>query len=173
MRRKIAAVIQICMSKISKRKADVYQPPHRFNCARRKVFLAGSIDMGKAEDWQARVIDGLSDLNITIMNPRCDDFDPDLRQDIEEPAFTSQVNWELDMLEIADVIPMYYDPQGKAPISLLELGLFARSGKLIVCCPEGFWRRGNVQIVCQRYGVQWAETIDHLIEQARERLVSK
>jgi hypothetical protein len=59
---------------------------------------------------------------------------------------------------------MYFDPRGKAPITLLELGLYARSGKLIVCCPEGFWRRGNVQIVTQRYGVEMVPTLENLIE---------
>ena len=24
--------------------------------------------------------------------------------------------------------------------------------KLIVCCPEGFWRKGNVEVVCARFG---------------------
>jgi len=24
----------------------------------------------------------------------------------------------------------------------------------MVCCPEGFWRKGNVDIVCQRFGIR-------------------
>jgi hypothetical protein len=48
---------------------------------------------------------------------------------------------------------MYFDPNTKSPISLLELGLFAQSKKLIVCCPRGFWRKGNVDITCDRYGI--------------------
>lgn len=35
--------------------------------------------------------------------------------------------------------------------------------QVIVCCPEGFWRKGNVDIVCQRYGVKQVETIEQLI----------
>jgi hypothetical protein len=38
--------------------------------------------------------------------------------------------------------------------------LFARSGKLLVCCPEGFWRKGNVEIVCARYGVPLVGELD-------------
>jgi hypothetical protein len=49
---------------------------------------------------------------------------------------------------------MYFAPETRAPNTLLELGLFARSGKLVVCCPEGYWRRGNVQVVCRRYGAR-------------------
>lgn len=46
--------------------------------------------------------------------------------------------------------------------------------KLVVCCPEGFWRRGNVQVVCGRYGVKLVETLDELrgvVEARLERLV--
>lgn len=71
--------------------------------------------------------------------------------------------------ERATVIAMYFAPPTRAPISLLELGLFARSGKMIVCCPEGFWRRGNVDIVCERYGVPRVPTLDELIAALRER----
>jgi hypothetical protein len=60
---------------------------------------------------------------------------------------------------------MYFDPATKSPISLLELGLFAKTGKLIVCCSEGFWRKGNVDIVCKRYGVMQVENLDKLYDQ--------
>jgi hypothetical protein len=59
------------------------------------------------------------------------------------------------MLEDADIILLYFDPNTKSPISLLELGLYARSKKLFVCCPDGFWRQGNVRVVCERYGVPY------------------
>jgi hypothetical protein len=73
------------------------------------------------------------------------------------------VNWELNGLDKADYILMYFSPETKSPISLLELGLYAASGKLIVCCPEGFWRKGNVDIVCEKYGIQTVDTLDELI----------
>ena len=73
------------------------------------------------------------------------------------------MEWELDTQEAADVIAMYFDPATKAPISLLELGLFASSGKMIVCCPEGFWKRGNVQIVCARFGIELVGTLEELV----------
>ena len=59
---------------------------------------------------------------------------------------------------------MYFDPKTKSPISLLELGLFAKSGKLVVCCPDGFWKKGNVDIVCQRYKVLKIKDLDCLKE---------
>jgi len=67
-------------------------------------------------------------------------------------------------MECADKILMYFDPKTKSPISLLELGLFANSNKLIVVCPKGFWRKGNVDIVCRRYEIEQAETIENAIQ---------
>lgn len=63
------------------------------------------------------------------------------------------ITWELDALDLADFIIMYFDPATKSPISLLELGLYSSTGKLVVCCPDGFWRKGNVDIVCKRLGI--------------------
>ena len=57
-----------------------------------KVFLAGSIDMGKAEDWQPFVTERLSDLPISIFNPRRDDWDSTWVQDISNKQFAEQVN---------------------------------------------------------------------------------
>jgi hypothetical protein len=58
---------------------------------------------------------------------------------------------------------MYFSPETKSPISLLELGLYANSGKLVVYCPEGFWRKGNVDIVCEKYFIPNFDNWDKLI----------
>lgn len=117
------------------------------------IFLAGSIEMGTAENWQERIEKDLENESVTIFNPRRDDWDSSWKQEIQNPQFYQQVTWELDALERSDVIAMYFDPNTKSPISLLELGLFAATDNVVVYCPEGFWRKGNVDIVCQRAGV--------------------
>lgn len=132
------------------------------------IFLAGSIDMGSAVDWQKEVENAFSEYNINILNPRRDDWDSSWVQDISNDQFKQQVQWELDHLEWSDLILVYFDPKGQAPITLMELGLHARSGKMIVCCPEGYWRRGNVQVVCDMYEIPLVNTLEDLIEQARE-----
>jgi hypothetical protein len=116
------------------------------------VFLAGSIEMGSAVNWQQTVVDAFPE-NVVFFNPRRDDWDS--TWDHNSDKFNEQVNWELDMLEDADIILLYFDPSTKSPISLLELGLYARSHKLLVCCPDGFWRQGNVRVVCERYRVPY------------------
>jgi hypothetical protein len=152
--------------------ATIWKPPARVEIidGQRSVFLAGSIEMGRAEDWQAALTRALSDPDVAILNPRRDEWDASWRQSIDEPRFREQVEWELDGLARADVIAMYFAPDTQSPITLLELGLFAASGKLAVCCPEGFWRRGNVEIVCARQRIPLVADLDVLVRQVRARL---
>jgi len=133
---------------------------------KKAVFLAGSIEMGKAEDWQQRIAAALQHVDVLALNPRRAQWDAGWAQSIDNPPFRQQVEWELNALDAADLIIMYFAPETKSPITLLELGIHAATSpeKLIVCCPEGFWRKGNVDIVCNRYGVRQAETIDDLIK---------
>lgn len=133
------------------------------------LFLAGSIDMGGAPDWQEEVIKGVADLDVAVLNPRREAWDSSWRQSIDEPMFREQVEWELDGLERADLVAVYFAPSGPAPITLLELGLFARSGKLVVCCPDGYWRKGNVEIVCARFGIPLVPELPDLIRAVRNR----
>ena len=123
------------------------------------VFLAGSIEMGSAINWQKEVIAQFTDTRVTFYNPRRDEWDTSWEQDEANPHFNHQVNWELNSLNKSDIIFMYLDPETKSPISLLELGMYCTSGKMIVCCPDGFWRRGNVEIVCTRNRVPLYRTI--------------
>lgn len=137
------------------------------------VFLAGSIEMGAATRWQEQLEADLADCNLLIFNPRRDAWDSSWEQSIDNPRFREQVEWELGALEQASLVAMYLDPATRAPISLLELGLFAHSGKVIVCCPNGFWRKGNVDIVCARYGVRQVETLTALTEAIRNAANSR
>jgi hypothetical protein len=148
----------------------VIKPPARGEPKGPSVFLAGSIEMGKAELWQETFTKSLSDLPVTIFNPRRNDWNKEWKQDISFPKFKEQVDWEMDYLNDADVIALYFQPGTMSPISLLELGLHASSGKVIVCCPEGYWRLGNVQVVCARYNIPLLESMDELIKQTREKL---
>jgi hypothetical protein len=150
----------------------ILKPPAPINLADNEatVFLAGSIEMGLAEPWQAMVEQALADLPITVLNPRRDEWDASWEQSINNLQFRAQVEWELEAQERASVIAMYFAPGTQAPITLLELGLFARSGKLIVCCPPGFWRRGNVEVVCARFRVPLVASLEELLGIVRERL---
>ncbi len=132
------------------------------------VFLAGSIDMGKAIDWQTQVVNAFARDNVTFWNPRRGDWDSSWKQEITFAPFREQVEWELNALETADIIVVCFDPKGQAPITLLELGLHAKSMKpVIVCCPDGFWRKGNVDIVATKYHLDQVDTIEDMITALR------
>jgi hypothetical protein len=156
------------------RMARVLKPPAPIALTEgeRSVFLAGSIEMGRAEPWQAAVEQALAGLPVAVLNPRRDAWDASWVQSIDNPVFRAQVEWELEGLERASVVAMYFAPATQAPITLLELGLLARSGRLVVCCPPGFWRRGNVEVVCARYGAPMVGELNELVRAVRERLLA-
>lgn len=145
----------------------LYNAPNKYEKTdnRLSIFLAGSIEMGKAENWQNKIIEKLSDFDVDILNPRRPDWDSSWEQSINNPQFNEQVNWELDNLASADFIFMYLQPGTLSPISLLEFGMFAHEySKLIVCCPDGFWRKGNVDIVCNKYDIELFDNLDESID---------
>lgn len=75
------------------------------------------------------------------------------------------MKWELAGLERADIIAVFFAKDTLAAITLMELGLFIQKGKkVVVACEEGFWKRGNVQIVCERFGVEVLGNLEALIE---------
>lgn len=145
----------------------ILKPPHNFNqIFLPSVFLAGSIEMGAAENWQEQVAEKLNRDNWLILNPRRDNWDSSWEQSIDNPVFRNQVEWELNGLEYSSLALFYFHPNTKAPITLMELGLAASQKtyeKVIVCCPTGFWRKGNVDIVCKRFGIHQVPNLEDLI----------
>lgn len=129
-----------------------------------KVYLAGAIDMGEADNWQERVIARLKNIdNLVLVNPRRAHFTSDTELE--------QIAWELDAMEAADLIMLWLPAASKAPISLLELGLYARSGKLRVGAEIGFYRMMNVALTASRYGVPLCYKLEELIDDLEVTLV--
>ncbi|TFK90141.1 hypothetical protein K466DRAFT_584005 [Polyporus arcularius HHB13444] len=173
-----SATVAVASDGTRRSRAKVYKPPKEFpEIEGVSVFLAGSIEQNKAEQWQDALTKHLEDLDITILNPRRDHWDPKWEQRKRNPEFAFQVEWELKGQRRADIIAMYFDPNTQSPITLLELGLFASTRKVIVCCPDPFWRKGNVEIVCDDYGITLIETRDeffkHIYEKLKELEASK
>lgn len=130
-----------------------------------KIFLAGTIDMGNSVDWQKETCNWFSTLpqgRYLLFNPR---RDKGLSGEMSD--FEHQVNWELEHLEKSDLIIMNILASSKSPITLLEMGLHMRSGKLHVICEPGFYRYDNVRITCQRYGVPLYHSMDEFLKSLR------
>lgn len=132
------------------------------------IFLAGSIEMDKAVNWQRFCEQELGD-SYNVFNPRRENWNSDWKQEIGNPNFKEQVEWELDAIEEADLVILFFAKGTKSPISLLEFGLHAQSGKLMVVCEDGFWRKGNVDIVCKRYGIEQYDSLTEITDKLKKR----
>jgi len=137
------------------------------------VFTAGSIEMGKAVNWQPLMATLLNRLPITMCNPRKGKWDQSITQQAKDEFFKQQVVWELEALEQADVICFFFDVRTMSPVSLLELGRWMDSDKIVVCCGEKYWKSGNVHIMCERYGVTCVETFEELVPEVEKILKKK
>lgn len=152
----------------------IQRPPENINRNVRStlkpyLFLGGSIEMGTADDWQEITGKDLEPL-YNILNPRRKDWDSSWSQEFTNPNFYQQVNWELNALNKSDKILIHFDSKTKSPISLLELGLYASSEKLIVSCEDGFWRKGNIEIVCNKFNIPIFTHLSLAIEYLKQSL---
>ena len=136
------------------------------------VFLAGTIDLGNSVDWQTLLAQELeqrfADTALNVYSPRRAEWFGTPTTD--NPEFIRQVVWEMDNLEAADIIVMRMLADSKSPVSLLELGLHAHSGKLIVFCEDGFWRKGNVDLTCWRHAIAQVDSTAALLDELRSRI---
>lgn len=145
--------------------SNVIFAPHPFETDDLTIFLAGSIEQGKADKWQDKITTVFKEVpHISFLNPRRPDWDPTWGDD--HPELIEQIKWELNSLRHSDLAIFYFDPNTKSPITLLELGqhLERAPESALVCCPEGYWRRTNVRVTCEIHGVKMLETFEELIE---------
>jgi Nucleoside 2-deoxyribosyltransferase like len=61
-----------------------------------RLFLAGSIGSGMAEDWQALIVNRRRDLDVVVFNPRRATWTPGTSLESEPEEVRRQINWELD-----------------------------------------------------------------------------
>jgi hypothetical protein len=149
---------------------QVAYPPRKVKSHKVGIFLAGSIEMNKASNWQEEAIRLCNEIipeeehdDYIILNPRRKDWNSEWKQDINDANFYNQVNWELQNLNDAEYILFYLEPGTVSPISLMELGRFYDNSPIVVC-PEGFERKGNVDIFCEREGIEQRSTLREAIE---------
>lgn len=149
----------------------IIKPPTPLNKFKEPtLFIAGSIENGAATDWQRVVERELETYDGILLNPRRDNWDPSWDQSIDNPNFKEQVTWELDGQDIADIILMYFAGGTKVPITLLELGLYAKKDNVFVARSESFWRKGNIDVVCARYGIPVFEHYIDALTPIKQRL---
>jgi hypothetical protein len=129
------------------------------------VFLAGTIDLGKSDNWQSKAEELFEGANLNVFNPRRPNWDWNTPQSIDCETFYAQVKWEQDHLRRADYIIFNFLKDSKSPITLLEFGIMiaTKPKACIVVCPEGFWRKGNIDIMCEIYKIKQAKTLEEAV----------
>ena len=133
-----------------------------------RLFLAGSIEMGKARLWQDEILKELKDMDdLIVLNPRREDWDPTWVQDITCGPFREQVLWEFRNLRNADIVFFNIEPETMSPITLFELGyIIGIDTPLVIRCAKGFWRKGNIDVYAWVEGFKvyedWGESIEAL-----------
>ena len=133
--------------------------PDLDNSRHTALFLAGSINNGASQDWQAQVVEGLKDLpDLVIYNPRRPNWNPNLAEE-DEMGLRRQIRWELEHLREADLVFFYFDEAGFSPVSMLELGFclpvfcpYVKRGNLIVTAHPQAPRRTNLEITLWDFG---------------------
>lgn len=118
------------------------------------VFLGGSIELGKAENWQKKAIEILSEFdNIVILNPRRDDWNSSIDPaDIYNGELAAQIKWELRAQKKAALRIYYFAAGSVSPITLLEFGLFRDKNNIIYVDPE-YKRRANVLYTVEEFDI--------------------
>lgn len=130
---------------------------------RNSLFLAGGIS--HCHDWQREMSARLADTDLTLYNPRRDNFpmnDPE--------AAREQIEWEHRHLRRAEAILFWFPPETLCPITLFELGAWSHSTKpLFVGVHPEYQRRTDIEIQLHlsRPEVQIVYSLDALADQVR------
>ena len=122
---------------------------------RPSVFLAGSIEMGRAELWQTEIAERFLEAGAAVFDPRRLDWNWDWPQDATPGTpFERQVAWEQDHLARADLVWFRFCAGTASIVSMLELGQSLAAGRRIVIQADpGYMRRANIEIVARNAGV--------------------
>ena len=111
------------------------------------VFLGGGITSCK--DWQVNLVEILKDYNVTIYNPRRNQFDLTDVKVSEE-----QIRWEHKYLHESNILVFYFAEETLCPITLFELGAalernmylpYHTRQHIIIYCEPGYKRKFDVE----------------------------
>ncbi len=98
----------------------LYRPPEFVPVAdfKKSLFVAGAIT--GAADWQTEFARDLSETDLTLLNPRREQYSA-----LDPNALREQIKWEHDGLRNSSAISFWFPPGALCMISLYELGSWA------------------------------------------------
>lgn len=151
-----------------------FKPPNLLAIKNNKPCLGlfGSIEQGKATNWQKKVTEYLDCYDLNICNSRREYWDDKWELEANNKAYNEQIVWELQALDVSNVQLFYFEPNTKSPITLTLFGMSAAQYRpdILVCCPNGYWRKGLIDILCKKYGIHQEDTLENLTSAAASRL---
>ncbi|GAB5417556.1 MAG: hypothetical protein Crog4KO_08280 [Crocinitomicaceae bacterium] len=118
------------------------------------VFLAGSMGKDEHGTWRERIMSDLSG-KFLFLDPTCHNH-----ASLDADGMKKHIQWELDAMEMADTILLHFLPESESPISLVELGLYTFTDKLIVVCPKEFYKYNYLYVLCEKYNTPFLEDIE-------------
>lgn len=121
-------------------------------------FLAGSMDFNESNSWRQKIMQEMKHL-VHFLDPTRIEHN-----DFSDSQMKEHIEWELDALNISDKIILNFKEDSKSPISLLELGMYVKSSKLVVVCPSKFYQRRYINVLCNKYNTPFFDSFDEAIE---------
>jgi hypothetical protein len=158
------------MACVAERRCVEWQRPVVFDAGlvSGSVFLAGS----RKEDrpWCGRVVQGIEDLPVGVMDPRRKQEDVD--RSLSAAELAGRTEWEREAQSMADVIAICLESDDDMAMLLIEFGQLAVRfpGKLICCCPVTAACRGDVELLAETEGLKLVCDVEELVVEVRRRL---
>jgi len=154
----------------------IYQPLENYQGIEPStLFLAGGID--RAPNWQQEAITFLnqntSDFDLAVFNPRRSI--PFSKKDYEDRQ--EQVIWEFKHLRDANIILFWFPENAPCTTSLLELGYWLNSSKVVIGINPGHYKEKSIKTQINllnksknEKNIQVLSTLNHTLIQALVQL---
>ena len=154
----------------------ICRPPSFIAPSDCSVFLSGSFRPGddneRRHDQLITCLMHAPTTQVTIIDAWRDDYDDSPVQFKPNQRSAIQYRWELLNLPRVDVVAVYFAPDSKAPVSLLDFGLAAArdATKLVVYCEDDSHLRCHVEHICQEMHVFLVDTFDEFVRAVIDKL---
>ena len=136
----------------------IHRPPlkkiHSLDYTRHRVYFSGAMT---GEDWQSKFTTKLEDLRVDVFCPR-------YPSSHTVPAPDGLFEWEIDHMSIANVIAFNFISNEDCSSALIALGMYARTDRIIVCCDDEFYKKGDIDALCDREDIPQVDSLDLLIK---------
>lgn len=131
-----------------------------------KIFLSGSCDLSglPKNDWQTKVINSMTRLTdpvngdprynrmkYVIMNPKMPIKNP--TPDLSNQEFTQKLQWELQMMNMADGIFCNFLKKSQAPSAIYGFLMNSNTHKVVVRCPQEYQNYAYINMICIQSGI--------------------